>query len=69
MIMPGINGDEVFSILKSINPAVRVVIISGYSDEGFSGIGKLLKNGARGYVQKPFTYENLSGAVAAALES
>jgi PAS domain S-box-containing protein len=69
MIMPGINGDEVFSILKGINPAVRVVIISGYSDEGFSGIGKLLKNGARGYVQKPFSYETLAGTVAAALES
>jgi PAS domain S-box-containing protein len=68
MIMPGINGDEVFSILKGINPAVRVVIISGYSDEGFSGIGKLLKNGARGYVQKPFSYETLAGTVAAALE-
>ncbi|MDH4230404.1 MAG: ATP-binding protein [Nitrospirota bacterium] len=69
MIMPGINGVEVFHALKSINPGVRIVIISGYSDEGFSGIGNLLKNGARGFVQKPFTREVLSKTISAALKA
>ena len=69
MIMPGINGVEVFYALQSINPAVRVVIISGYSDEGFSGIGRLLKSGAKGFVQKPFSQSSLARAINTALAS
>lgn len=68
MIMPKMNGTEVFQILKTIDPEVRVVLVSGYSSEGFSGINRLLKNGAKGFVQKPFTQKILAKALREALE-
>jgi len=58
MIMPGINGAEVFSRLKSIDPNVRAILSSGYSLNGQGE--KLLKSGFRGFLQKPFSMEELS---------
>ena len=63
MIMPLMNVTEVFQILKTIDPAVRVVLVSGYSSEGFTGINRLIKNGAKCFVQKPFTQKMLARAI------
>lgn len=67
MIMPMMNGSEVFQVLKTIDPEVRVMLVSGYSSEGFSGIDGLLKSGAKGFVQKPFTQKTLARAIKEAL--
>jgi len=32
MVMPGLNGADVFRALKMINPAVKVIFLSGYSE-------------------------------------
>jgi CheY-like chemotaxis protein len=68
MIMPLMNGTEVFQILKTIDPAVRVVLVSGYSSEGFSGISRLIMSGAKCFVQKPFTQNTLARAIREAMK-
>jgi PAS domain S-box-containing protein len=67
MIMPLMNGTEVFQILKTIDPEVRVVLVSGYSSEGFAGISRLIKSGASCFVQKPFSQRTLAKAIKEAM--
>ena len=66
MIMPGIDGAEVFSKLKKINPEVKAILSSGFIlDERAQ---KLLKEGMKGFLQKPFIVTQLSRIVAKALK-
>ncbi|MFN3480319.1 MAG: ATP-binding protein [Thermodesulfovibrionales bacterium] len=67
MIMPKMGGGEVFQILKTIKPDVKVILYSGYSHNGFAGIDKLIKDGAIGFIQKPFTRQTLGQAIRKAL--
>ncbi len=67
MIMPQMGGSEVFQALRTIKPDVKVMLCSGYSHEGFAGIDNLLKNGALGFVQKPFTRHSIAQAIKKAL--
>lgn len=68
MIMPKMGGGEVFQILKTIKPDVKVILCSGYSHNGFAGIDKLIKNGAAGFIQKPFTRMTIGQAIRKALQ-
>lgn len=65
MMMPDMDGEETFSRLKAIDPEVKVLIASGYSKEHQSA--SVLKNGAKGYLQKPFSFEEFSQRVEALL--
>ncbi len=67
MIMPKMGGSEVFQALRTIKPDVKVILCSGYSNEGFAGIDKLLQSGAAGFVQKPFTRHSIAQAIKKAL--
>lgn len=67
MIMPKMGGSEVFQALRTIKPDVKVILCSGYSHNGFAGIDKLLKSGAAGFVQKPFTRHSIAQAIKKAL--
>ena len=58
MIMPGLGGGETFDALRSIDPDVRVLLSSGYSFN--EEAGAILKRGARGFIQKPFSLSALS---------
>lgn len=69
MIMPKMAGNEVFQILKTIKPDVKVVLCSGYSHNGFTGIDKLIRDGAKGFIQKPFTRQTLGKAIRKAISS
>ncbi|NOY65553.1 MAG: PAS domain S-box protein [Nitrospirae bacterium] len=60
MIMPKMNGAEVFQRLKNIDDRVKVLLSSGYSHEGLAGINELIKSGVRGFIQKPFTRKTLA---------
>jgi len=68
MIMPEMNGPEVFQVLKGIDPEVDVVVLSGYNSAGFAGIQELLSHGARTFVQKPFSKKALGRAVKDVME-
>ncbi|MCK5680961.1 PAS domain S-box protein [bacterium] len=61
MIMPEMNGAEVFSKLKELNPKVKVLLASGYSVEGQAA--KIMDQGCSGFIQKPFTVELLSNKI------
>lgn len=50
--MPGIDGDEVLSLLKSMKPSPKVIFVTAYDDGGKTK-ARLLKMGAYAYFDKP----------------
>ncbi len=58
MVMPKRSGKETFIELKKMDPDVRVLVSSGFRND--SRIDEVLKMGARGFLQKPYTIEQLS---------
>ncbi|HAQ62612.1 TPA: hypothetical protein DCR49_11570 [Candidatus Delongbacteria bacterium] len=58
MIMPGMDGEKVFLELKKLQPEIKAIISSGYSMS--SKVEALLMNGAKGFLEKPFSMEELS---------
>ena len=61
MIMPHMSGSELFDSLKKINPAVKVLLSSGYSIDGQAR--EILNRGCDGFIQKPFSISQLSGKI------
>jgi CheY-like chemotaxis protein len=61
IIMPDMGGGEVYDKIKVINPDVKVLLSSGYSVDGQAI--ELLERGCDGFMQKPFTLEELSGKI------
>jgi len=57
MIMPGMGGGVVFDRIRSINPEAAVLLSSGYSLNGQAT--EILKRGCRGFIQKPFSLDQL----------
>ena len=58
MIMPDISGSETYDALKKVDPDVKVLLSSGYSIDGQAE--EILGRGCDGFIQKPFTMEELS---------
>ncbi len=58
MIMPDMNGREVFDGLKAINAHVKVLLASGYSIDGPAA--QVMARGCSGFIQKPFNPSRLS---------
>lgn len=52
--MPGIDGDEVLKLLKSMNPSPKVIFITAYDDGGKTK-ARLLKMGAYACLDKPIS--------------
>jgi len=67
LVLPRMDGPEVFEQLRRIRADVRVVLCSGYNPGGYAGIDTLIAAGARGFVQKPFTLQTIGTAIKAAL--
>jgi CheY-like chemotaxis protein len=61
IIMPDMGGGEVYDKIKPMNPGVKVLLSSGYSVDGQAI--ELLERGCDGFMQKPFTMEELSGKI------
>lgn len=66
VVMPGMSGQDLVNELSSIRPGIRVLFISGYTDEAIAEHG-VLDPGVH-FVQKPFTPEQLASAVRKALD-
>ena len=66
MVMPGMGGLEVFEVLRGINPDIGIILYSGYAltDE----IQSLIDKGRCGFIQKPFTMEDLSVKIREVIE-
>ncbi|HQO08838.1 MAG TPA: response regulator [Clostridiales bacterium] len=58
MIMPGMDGEKVFNELRKIDPSVKVIISSGYSMS--AKVESMLMNGAKGFLEKPFSMDEIS---------
>ncbi|MCJ7771837.1 MAG: PAS domain S-box protein, partial [Desulfobacterales bacterium] len=67
IVMHGMDGGEVFDHLKQIHPNVKVLLSSGYSEDEYAA--DILKKGANGFIQKPFTIELISQKIRQIIDS
>jgi len=58
MIMPKMGGQETCLKLKEINPAIKVILSSGFSQD--NAVQEILSAGVNGFIHKPFTIPELS---------
>ena len=65
MIIPDMDGAQIFHRLKRLAPEVKVLLASGYSLKGKAAA--LLENGCSGFIQKPFNLQALSRKLEAIL--
>jgi CheY-like chemotaxis protein len=59
MVMPGMNGGEVYDIMKEINKDVKVLLSSGHGMDGQAK--QILERGCDGFLQKPYRMGEVSG--------
>jgi PAS domain S-box-containing protein len=65
MLMPRMGGKETLVRLKENYPDIRVLISSGFHQEGT--VDELIRLGAKGFLQKPYHRQELCNAVLGAL--
>jgi two-component system chemotaxis response regulator CheY len=61
LTMPHIDGIRCIEELVGIDPEIQIIVVSALSDEA-TGI-EALKKGASGFVNKPFTEEEICSAI------
>ena len=62
LVMPDMEGRDVFYRLREINPAVKVLISSGFTKD--TNVVKLIEDGAIGFIQKPYRQQELLSKIA-----
>jgi PAS domain S-box-containing protein len=67
LMMPGMGGRKCLEEIRKINSDVRVVVASGYSEDGHSDA--LVELGARSFIEKPFNIERLLSVVREVLDA
>ncbi len=66
MIMPGMTGTATYSALRELDPEVAVVLMSGHTTN--EEAQALIDRGARGFVAKPYSADDLARALAHSLD-
>jgi PAS domain S-box-containing protein len=61
LTMPGMDGEEVLRELKLIEPAVRVLLSSGFNE--VESVRRFTGKGLAGFIQKPYTAQELGAKV------
>ena len=64
--MPDLNGEEVYIQLKEIDPEVRVVIVTGLSED--EALDRVFNQDEVFFIQKPFRLKALTEIVARVLQ-
>lgn len=64
--MPGMTGLDVHETMKDRHIALPVILVTGHGDIAMAV--KAIKNGAYGFIEKPYRADHLLGEVANALE-
>jgi PAS domain S-box-containing protein len=67
MIMPDLDGGETFDRLRAIDPALKVILSSGYSLIGQAK--QIMERGCSGFLQKPFRIQDVSQKIRDVLEA
>jgi PAS domain S-box-containing protein len=67
VIMPQMSGVELAQKLRALNPQLRVLFMSGYTDDTIAKHG--LRPGEISMLEKPFTAESLAAKLRAVLDS
>lgn len=67
MVMPGMGGRELANHLSVIKPDLRILFMSGYTDD--VGILAGQEDGSTGFLQKPFTPEVLARTIRQLLDA
>ncbi len=66
VIMPGLSGPKLFERLARLRPNLKVLYVSGYTDDTIVHQGQLDPGVA--FLQKPFTAETLNRRVREVLD-
>jgi DNA-binding NtrC family response regulator len=66
VVMPGMDGREVFARIRDINASAKVIVSSGYSND--QEAEEMIKRGAAAFVQKPYRMAELVKAVGEVIE-
>ncbi len=67
LMEPGMNGRETYEEIIKISPGQRAIIASGFSES--KDVKATLKQGAAGFIKKPYSMDQLGQVVQRALES
>jgi two-component system, cell cycle sensor histidine kinase and response regulator CckA len=67
MAMPRMDGSEAFEAMMAVDPAARILISSGYSEEGRAA--DLLRKGAKGFLRKPYANDVVLNMVRGILDA
>jgi PAS domain S-box-containing protein len=67
MAMPVMSGGEAFMEMKKINPAVKVLLTSGFRKD--DRVEEVLGQGVRDFLQKPYTLAGLTLAMSKVIQS
>jgi CheY-like chemotaxis protein len=67
MIMPKMGGREAFLRLKAMNPKVKTLLSTGYSQDGKTQA--ILDRGGKGFLQKPYRLDALLSKVRNVLDT
>jgi signal transduction histidine kinase/ActR/RegA family two-component response regulator len=63
VVMPGLSGPDLASLLTELRPELRVLFVSGYTADGVASNGRMSPDTA--FLQKPFTRAQLFAALGA----
>jgi DNA-binding response OmpR family regulator len=66
VVMPGMSGRELAERLRASRPEIRILYMSGYTDDAVVLHGVLAEDMA--FLQKPFTAAELAGRVREVLD-
>jgi two-component system, cell cycle sensor histidine kinase and response regulator CckA len=67
VVMPGVSGPEMMAELRQQHPKLKVIYMSGYTDDAITAHG--VAHADIAFLSKPFTVETLTRAIHAALQS
>jgi DNA-binding NtrC family response regulator len=65
--LPKVSGSDLFAKMKTVNPAVKVVVSSGYLDADLET--QLLSAGVRSAIYKPYSLEELGKVLKEIIDS
>ena len=65
--LPVMDGDAIFDELRALNPRIKVVLSSGFAEQG--KLNAMLAQGLRGFIPKPYTSEKLLEQVRSILDA